>query len=115
MVSSSAHIATRRPTRFLERLCKHIVEESRFAHEVDVTFDVYAGLVGFIDFAPVASGTCRLDARQDGVLKLEATGRDPAALERIQRVLTHLVERFGRRDGLTVEWGPSSENGGSIG
>ena len=79
--------------------------------EVDVTFDVNTGLVGFVDFTGVFPGTCRLDARQEGVLVLEARGRDRAALDRIREVLTHLVERFGRRDGLVAEWRPATESG----
>ena len=71
---------------------------------MEVTFDDHEG---FVDFAPVVSGTCRLDAREEGVLILEASGADEAALARIQRVLSDHVERFGRCDGLTAEWRPA--------
>ena len=76
------------------------------AQEFDVTFD---DREGFIKFAPVVSGTCRVDARQEGVLMVEARGTDQATLERVQRIVTKHLERFGRSDGLTVEWGAASE------
>lgn len=106
MVASSARVATERPTGYLRQLCEHFAHERgrHSAPGVEVTFDDHEG---FVDFAPIISGTCRLDARQEGVLALEARGSDQAALERVQRLLTEHVERFGRPDGLTVEWGPS--------
>lgn len=108
MVASTARVATERPTLYLKQLCEHFAHERRrhSAPEVEVTFDDHEG---FVNFAPVVSGTCRLDAREEGVLVLDASGTDQAALERVRRIVTEHVERFGRRDGLTVEWGPTSE------
>jgi uncharacterized protein len=108
MVASTARVATGRPTLYLKQLCEHFADERQrhSAQEFDVTFDEHEG---FIDFAPVVSGTCRLDARQGGVLVVEACGIDQATLERIQRIVTRHLERFGRRDGLTVAWPPASE------
>jgi len=108
MVASTARVATERPTLYLKQLCEHFADEGRrhSGQEVEVSFDEHQG---FVDFAPVVSGTCRLDARQEGVLVLDASGTDQAALERVQRILTEHVERFGGRDGLTVDWAPASE------
>jgi hypothetical protein len=108
MVASSARVATERPTLYLKQLCEHFADESQrhSAQEFDVSFD---DDVGLIDFAPVVSGSCRLDARQAGVLLLDANGVDQDTLERIQRIVTKHVQRFGERDGLTVKWGPASE------
>jgi hypothetical protein len=108
MVASTARVATEHPTLYLRQLCEHFDHERgrHGAPGVEVTFDDHEG---FVNFAPAVSGTCRLDAREEGVLMLSASGTDQAALERVQRVVTEHVERFGRRDRLTVEWGPASE------
>ena len=78
-LASTARVATDRPTLYLSLLCEHFADERQrhSAQEFDVTFDDHEG---FIDFAPVMSGTCRLDARQRGVLVIRAAGRfTPAA------------------------------------
>ena len=107
MVASTARVATQRPTRYLKLLCEHFADEGRrhSAQEFDVSFD---DRQGFVDFAPVVSGTCRLDATKEEVLALEASGTDQAALERVQRIVAKHVQRFGRRDGLAVEWSPAA-------
>jgi hypothetical protein len=103
MPASTARVATERPTTYLKQLCEHFADERQrhSAQEFEVTFDDHAG---FISFAPVVSGTCRLDARHEGVLVVEASGSDQAALERVQRIVTKHLQRFGGSDGLTVEW-----------
>jgi hypothetical protein len=108
MLASTARVATERGPTYLKQLCEHFAHEGRRhgGQEIEVTFDDHAG---FVDFAPVISGSCRLDAREKGVLVLDASGTDQVALERVQRVLSDHVERFGGRDGLTVEWGLASE------
>jgi uncharacterized protein len=108
MLTSSALVATERPTDYLKRLCEHFARERgrHGAPEVEVTFDEHEG---FVDFAPIVRGTCRLDARREGFLVLSATGIDHAALGGVQRIVSEHVERFGRRDGLTADWGPASE------
>jgi hypothetical protein len=108
MLARGARVATDRPSHYLGQLCEHFADESRrhSGQQFEVTFD---DREGFIDFAPVVSGSCRLDARQGGVLVVVASGTDQAALDRVQRIVTKHLERFGRGDGLTVEWRPSSE------
>jgi hypothetical protein len=108
MLGSSAVVATERPTYYLKRLCEHFARERgrHGAPEVEVTFDEHEG---FVDFTPIIRGTCRLDARHKGLLVLSATGTDHEALGGVQRILTEHVERFGRRDRLTADWGPASE------
>jgi hypothetical protein len=105
---STAQVATERPTVYLRQLCEHFADP-RHRHsgqEFEVTFD---DREGFIDFAPVVSGACRLNARQEGMLVVEASGTDQGARERVQRIVARHLERFGQSDGLTVEWGPPSE------
>jgi uncharacterized protein len=108
MVASTARVATERPRTYLKRLCEHFADTSQrhSAQEFEVSFDDHEG---FIDFAPVVNGSCRLDARQEAVLVVEVSGSDQAALERLQRIVTRHLERFGGSDGLTVEWRPGAE------
>jgi uncharacterized protein len=108
MSVSTARVATERPTLYLTRLCEHFGDPAHrhSGQEFEVTFDEHEG---FIDFAPVVSGTCRLNARQEGMLVVEASATDQGARERVQRIVARHLERFGQSDGLTVEWGPASE------
>ena len=108
MLASSAIVATVRPSAYLEKLCEHFARERgrHGAPEVEVTWDEREG---YIDFTPIVQGTCRFDARHKGLLALSATGADHAALEEVQRIVGEHVERFGRRDGLSADWGPASE------
>jgi hypothetical protein len=108
MLASTARVAAEQPTLYLNQLCQHFADASQrhSAQEFEVGFDDEEG---FVDFAPVVSGTCRLDAREEGVLLVEASGTDQAALERVQRIVARHLERFGRSDGLTVAWSPSTE------
>jgi hypothetical protein len=78
MLASTAHVATDRPTLYLKRLCEHFADPTRrhSPQGFEVTFDDHEGL---IDFAPVISGTCRLDARREGLLVVEAAGIDQSA------------------------------------
>ena len=103
MVASSARVATERPGHYLKQLCEHFADPKHRhgSQEFEVSFDDQRGL---IDFAPVVRGSCRLDAREPGVLLLDASGDDQAALERIRRIVAKHVERFGGPEGLTVEW-----------
>jgi hypothetical protein len=108
MIASRARVATERPELYLKQLCEHFADETQrhSAQEFEVSFDDHEGL---IDFAPVVSGSCRLDAREEGVLVVDASGTEPAALERVQRIVTKHVERFGRDEGLAVKWDPAIE------
>jgi hypothetical protein len=103
MPASTARVATEHPTTYLKEVCEHFADERQrhSAQEFEVSFDDHEG---FINFAPVVSGTCSLDARQEGVLVVEASGSDQAALERVQRIVTKHLQRFGGSGGLTVEW-----------
>jgi hypothetical protein len=108
MPASSARVATDRPEVHLKQLCDHFADPGRrhSPQEFEVSFE---DLEGSIDFAPVVRGSCRLDAREPGVLVLDARGADQAALERIERIVAKHVKRFGEAEGLTVEWGRASE------
>jgi hypothetical protein len=106
MIASTARVATERPSAHLKQLCEHFADASQrhSAQEFDVTFDDQEG---FIDFAPVVVATCRLHARQEGVLAVEVSAGDQAALERVQRIVTKHLERLGAL--TVVEWRPGTE------
>ena len=108
MLASTAQVTTDRPTLYLKQLCEHFADATQrhSPQEFEVTFDEREGVIAF---APVVSGTCRLDARREGVLVVEAAGIDHPALQRVQRIVTKHLQRFGGHDGLRVEWGPPSD------
>jgi hypothetical protein len=84
-------VATGRPSPYLLQLAKH------FRHKLDVEFDERSATI------PFAFGRCELSA-QDGVLVLEAIAPSAGELERVQEVIASHLERFGRRDELSVSW-----------
>jgi|SRR3954469_8452142 hypothetical protein len=92
MPASHASVATEKPAPYMKQLCKH------FGHKVDVTFDDQQGTIEF------AMGRCDLDATQPGVLRLDVEAPDAEGLERTQQVIGSHLERFGRRDELSVSW-----------
>ena len=92
MLESHASVATEKPTPYMKQLCKH------FGHKVEVNFDDERGSIVF------AMGRCELDATQAGVLKLRAQADDDESLARTQQVVGSHLERFGRRDELSVSW-----------
>jgi uncharacterized protein len=93
MPASTANVATEKPAPYMKQLCRH------FGHKVDVTFDDERGSIA------LAMGRCRLDASRPGILQLHVEAEDAAGLERTQQVIGSHLERFGRRDALSVSWG----------
>ena len=90
-IRSSAEVTTDKPVAYMRQLCKH------FGHKVDASFGDDSGYIQF-EF-----GRCELDAH-DGTLALEVSAADADSHERMERVIGSHLERFGRRDGLTVAW-----------
>ncbi len=90
-ITSRAEVATDKPVAYMRQLCKH------FGHNVDASFGEDSGYIQF-DF-----GRCQLRA-SDGTLKLEVSASDEESHERMERVVGSHLERFGRRDGLSVAW-----------
>lgn len=56
-------------------------------------------------FADFGFGTCTLRAHSDR-LTINLESDNPTALERAQQALTRDIERFGRREGLSITWTP---------
>ncbi len=92
MLHSESRVVTEKPTPYMKQLCKH------FGHKVEVAFDDERGSIAF------AMGRCELDATQPGVLLMTATADDDESLERTRNVIGSHLERFGKRDGLSVSW-----------
>jgi uncharacterized protein len=51
-----------------------------------------------------AMGRCELDATHAGVLRMRAQAADAESLARTEQVVGSHLERFGRRDELSVSW-----------
>lgn len=90
-LTSQADVATDRPIPYMRQLCKH------FGHRVPATFDDNSGEIRF------DAGRCDLRAG-DGVLHLTVSAADEAGIERLREVVGSHLERFGRRDELSVSW-----------
>ena len=90
-IRSRAEVATDKPVAYMRQLCKH------FGHKVDASFGEESGYIQF-DF-----GRCELHAN-DGTLTLDVGAANAENHERMERVIGSHLERFGRRDGLSVVW-----------
>jgi catechol 2,3-dioxygenase len=88
---SAATVATAKPSPYLLQTAKH------FRHKLDVRFDEQEAII------PFAFGHAQLRA-EDGELRLDAFAQRPADLRRVEQVVGSHLERFGRRDELTVAW-----------
>ena len=90
-ITSQADVATDKPVAYMRQLCKH------FGHKTDASFGDDSGYIQF-EF-----GRCELQAA-DGTLRLVVSAADDEQHERMERVVASHLERFGKRDGLTVSW-----------
>lgn len=108
-----ARVTTKRAGRYLTQFCKHAAAMGGGGHrprlhlhrapahrEVNVTAE-WSGTAGTVTFTPW--GRCTLHADEDTlVLRIDAATDD--GLRQIKDVLTRDLERFSRRDPLTVTW-----------
>ena len=90
-ITSRAEVPTEKPVAYMRQLCKH------FGHKVDASFGEDSGYIQF-EF-----GRCELHA-SNGTLTLDVSAPDEPSHERMERVIGSHLERFGRRDGLSVAW-----------
>ena len=90
-LTSRADVATEKPVPYMRQLCKH------FGHRVDASFDDDSGYIQF-EF-----GRCELHAA-DGELRMTVSAGDDESRQRMQDVIGSHLERFGKRDGLSVAW-----------
>lgn len=99
MPIAEARVETNRPSRYLIQLCRHINVRAQAHSDVQarVEWSDDTGLASF------GWGQCTLRA-DPGVLKLRVEAVDDERLQRIKQIITQRLERFGRRDHLTVSW-----------
>jgi uncharacterized protein len=90
-LSSQATVSTEKPVPYMRQLCKH------FGHKVDAVFTDDSGYINF------EAGRCDLRAG-DGELFLTVTADSEENRERLRNVVGSHLERFGRRDELSVTW-----------
>jgi hypothetical protein len=113
MLSAEAVIQTEDPGRYLARLCQHASQMGqRLRHRPrrhgsgepppEVQQAECSGTDGLIR---LNWGQWTMQA-VPGALRLHAEAADEADLRRIQDLLTTRLERFGRREHLTVNWRP---------
>lgn len=100
---SLARIPTDRAERYGRQLCQH------FAEKVEARWSDTTGTAEFGDGAH-----CRLYAAADH-LQLEAHAPDDDGLARVEAIVGGHLERFARRDGLTVHWERQDGNGRTSG
>lgn len=92
MIRSEATVSTSRPGPYLKQLCRH------FGHKAPTRFDDHSGQIEF------PFGACDLMVATPTVLSLRASAGEVETLRRVEEVVGSHLERFGRRDGLVVEW-----------
>jgi hypothetical protein len=94
-ITSQAQVATDKPVPYMRQLCKH------FGHKTDAAFGDDSGYIQF-EF-----GRAELRARE-GKLELAVSAADAESHERVEHVIGSHLERFGKRDGLSVAWNGES-------
>ena len=93
MMRSEARVPTSSANRYAKRLCDHA------AHMADDSEWVPPyGVIGFPQ-----GGRCRIEAAPDELM-LVAEAATPGELEGIRTTIGSSLERFGRREGLKVDW-----------
>jgi hypothetical protein len=116
MLTAEAHVQTTRASRYLIQFCKHADSMSRHGghgmhlgealtrRDVQVRAD-WSDTRGVVTFSPW--GQCTVTADEVSLtFRVEANGEEN--LQQIQDVITRDLDRFARRDGLTVTWQPAS-------
>jgi hypothetical protein len=99
MLIAEARVETERSNRYLAQLCRHVRKASRASPQMEAHVE-WSENHGTIDFG---WGRCTLRA-DPGVLTVRAEAPDGESLQRLQDRLAERLERFGRRDHLTVIW-----------
>jgi uncharacterized protein len=92
-ITASADVATEKPVPYMRQLCKH------FGHKIETSYDDTTGYIVFGD------GRVDLEALEDSnTLRLTVSADSADSVERVQNVVGSHLERFGKRDELTVSW-----------
>jgi hypothetical protein len=101
MLSTEARVETERSSRYLGQVCRHISKIARARPQMHAyaEWSDYRGVISF------GWGRCTLRA-EPGLLTLRAEAPDEESLRQIQQRVADRLQRFGRRDHLTVTWAP---------
>jgi hypothetical protein len=91
-VTHHAAVDTDKPVPYMRQLCKH------FDHRLEAEFGDDSGYIQF------DAGRCDIDASGDHMLRLTVTAGAEEDARRLSQVVGSHLERFGRRDGLSVTW-----------
>jgi hypothetical protein len=114
MPTAEAHVQTGNPSRYLIRLCQHASKMGGRQRHRPRTHDG-GGAPPDIQRAEwtdadgklvLSWGQCTLHAAP-GTLTLRAEAADQESLSRIQDLVAARLEKFGRREHLTVTWQPA--------
>jgi hypothetical protein len=112
MPSAEAHVLTDRATRYLAQLCKHAAAVGGDQHGPRMHRGDFAAQpqtpvhVEWSDTRGIITtpwGRCTV-AAEAAALTLRIDASDEDGLQRIRNVITRDLDRFGRRDGLTLTW-----------
>jgi hypothetical protein len=117
MPTAEATLQTDQPSRYLVQLCRHSsnMDHKLLNHFSQLARHRHAGGTGarpkvlHVDWSDT-EGTIRLNWGQctmlagPGTLTVRAEASDEESLQRIQDLIAANLERFGRRDHLTVNW-----------
>lgn len=99
MMTAVARVETEHSSRYLVKLCQHFNDRAQAQPGVDA-------LVEWSDDRALASfgwGRCTLRA-DPGALTLRAEAPDQETLQRVTDLVAKHLERFGKREYLTVTW-----------
>ena len=90
-LTARADVLTDAPERYAKQLLSHLGRRTEWTTE------------GSTSTAPIAGGTGVIEVG-DGVIRLRAEAPDTETLDRVRDVLGRHLERFGRRNELSVVW-----------
>jgi hypothetical protein len=118
MPAAEARVLTENAGRYLVRLCRHASKMNSRLHNrprshggggaaPEVRHAEWSDTDGTL---VLSWGRCTLQAGP-GLLTLHAEAGDPGSLGRIQDLVAGRLERFGRREQLTVTWRPAQAPG----
>jgi hypothetical protein len=99
MLIAEARVETERSSRYLVQLCQHVSKVAQGHSPMRARVE-WSDDRGVIDFG---AGRCTLRAEPSGLtLRVEAS--DAESLRMVEQRIADRLERFGKRDRLTVSW-----------
>ena len=111
MLAAESQVKTEDPGRYLTQLCRHAQQVHRLRHRPRnhggdgqpppkvhrVDCSETSGTISF------GWGQCTMQVTP-GTLTLRAEASDEESLQRVQDIIARDIERFGKRNQLTVRW-----------